>query len=108
MTPDGTLSYADRPGFRCGTCREYPMYDVVERRPLKLKQRPLIVMDCSVIDDRFLGLGYTDQALDLMLTLKRQALRYGGDFTLLWHNSHFNHPKDQEFYQVLVTGGVSA
>jgi len=102
MAYDSTLSYADRPGFRCGTCREYPMYDVVERRPLKLKQRPLIVMECSVIADRYLGLGYTDQALDLMLTLKRRALRYGGNFTLLWHNTHFNHPKDREFYQALV------
>jgi hypothetical protein len=104
MDYDSTLSYADRPGFRCGTCREYLMYDVVERRPLKLKQRPLIVMECSVIADRYLGLGYTNQALDLMLTLKRRALRYGGNFTLLWHNSHFNHPKDREFYQALVTG----
>lgn len=30
---DSTLSCADRPGFRCGTCREYPLYDLHERRP---------------------------------------------------------------------------
>lgn len=59
-------------------------------------------MECSVIAVRYLGLGYSDQALDLMLTLKRWALRHGGDFTLLWHNSHFNHPKDWEFYQALI------
>lgn len=53
---DSTLSYADRPGFRCGTCREYPLYDLAERRPLRLRERPLIVMECSVIADRYLGL----------------------------------------------------
>lgn len=76
------------PGFRCGTGREYPLYDVVQRRPLKLRERPLIVMECSVIADRYLGLSYPDAALDLMLTLKHRALRYGGNFTLLWHHSH--------------------
>ncbi len=55
-------------------------------------------MEC----DHYLGLGYTDAALDLMLTLKDRALRYGGDFTLLWHNSHFDHPMDRAFYQALV------
>ena len=78
------------------------MYDLLNRKPLRVKERPLIVMECSVIADRYLGLGYTDQALDLMLTLKCRALRYGGNFTLLWHNSHFSYPKDREFYQVLV------
>ncbi len=32
------------------------------------------------------------QALNLMLTVKRGVLRYGGDLTLLWHNWHFNPP----------------
>ena len=102
LTYDSTLSCADHPGFRCGTGHEYPMYDLLNRKPLKVRERPLIVMECSVIAERYLGLGYTDQALDLMLTLKHRALRYGGNFTLLWHNAHFNHPKDREFYQALV------
>jgi len=28
-----TLSYADRPGFRCGTCHLYQMFDPVVQRP---------------------------------------------------------------------------
>jgi peptidoglycan/xylan/chitin deacetylase (PgdA/CDA1 family) len=102
LTYDSSLAYADSPGFRCGTSHEYPLYDVVERRPLPLRERPLIVMECSVIADRYLGLGYTDAALELMLTLKQRALRYGGNFTLLWHNSHLTTAKDRAFYQALV------
>ena len=45
-----------------------------------------------MIAERYLELGYTPEALDLMLTLKHRALRYGGDFTLLWHNSYFHLP----------------
>ena len=48
------------------------------------------------------GDSYFDQALELMLTLKQRALRYGGDFTLLWHNSHLDRPQDREFYRALV------
>jgi len=30
---DSTLRFADRPGFRCGTCHPYPMFDPVAQRP---------------------------------------------------------------------------
>lgn len=46
---DSTLSYADRPGFRCGTCHAYTMFDPVSQRQLKLIQKPLTVMECRVI-----------------------------------------------------------
>ena len=103
LSYDSTLSYADRPGFRCGTSREFKMFDPAAREPLPLLQRPLVLMECSVIADRYLGLGYTSEAIDLMLTLKRRALSIGGEFTLLWHNSHFTMPEDKEFYRQLVT-----
>lgn len=99
---DTTLGYADLPGFRCGTCFEYPMYDLIERKQLRLRQRPLVVMECSVIDDCYLGMGYTDEALDLMLTLKKRTLQFGGNLTLLWHNSNFLTIEDTRFYQELI------
>jgi hypothetical protein len=99
---DSTLSYADRPGFRCGTCREYPMYDLFQRRALKLRQRPLIVMESSVIAEQYMGMGYSDEALKLMLGYRDICHRFGGDFGLLWHNSHFLSVKDKSFYAALV------
>ncbi len=99
---DTTLSYADRPGFRCGTCHEYQLYDVVKRRPLKLRERPLIVMESTVLEDHYLGMGYTDEALALMQRYRSICHQFGGDFTILWHNSHLAHAKQREFYQALV------
>ncbi|MBU2538843.1 MAG: polysaccharide deacetylase family protein [Proteobacteria bacterium] len=99
---DSSLCFADRPGFRCGTCHEYPMYSLAERRPLKLRQRPLIVMESSVIAKRYMGMGYSDAALELMKSYKRICHRFGGDFTLLWHNSHLMTEHDKRFYSALV------
>lgn len=99
---DSTLSFADRPGFRCGTCREYAFYDVHQRRSLHLRERPLIVMECSVIAERYLGLGYSDEALALMNGYRDTCYRFSGDFTLLWHNSHLSTRDDQRFYASLI------
>lgn len=55
MSYDSTLGYADRPGFRCGTCFDFPAFDPVQKRILNLRIRPLIVMECSVIDKMYLG-----------------------------------------------------
>ena len=103
---DSTLSFADRPGFRCGTCRppseQGSLYDLHQRRPLRPRERPLIVMECTVIAERYLGLGYSDQALALMQGYRDTCHRFGGDFTLLWHNSHLSSAMDHWLYAALV------
>lgn len=99
---DSSLSFADQPGFRCGTCHEYPMYDLVKRCSLQLRQRPLIVMECAIIAQRYLGLGYSDEALKLMIAYKRTCHDFGGQFTLLWHNSHLLTTNDKMFYMKLI------
>jgi hypothetical protein len=89
MNYDSTLGYADRPGFRCGTCHEYPAFDPVAQEQLSLRIRPLVVMECTVIDSVYLGLGVTDEAEDKIKQLKNCCRRVGGNFGLLWHNSYF-------------------
>jgi len=101
---DTTLSFADRPGFRCGTCFEYPMFDAAEQRALRLRQRPLMVMECSVIADRYyVGMGCSDEALAMMQRYRDTCHRVGGQFGLLWHNSHFQKEADEVFYRALVS-----
>ncbi len=95
---DSSLGYADCSGFRCGICYEYSMYDIKRRRPLKLKQRPLIVMDCTIVDKLYEGLGFTQKGKDRINYLKNICKKFNGDFTLLWHNSYFVHPKSKKDY----------
>lgn len=103
MTYDSTLSYADRPGFRCGTCFEYPAFDVANDKPISLRVRPLVAMDCTVIAERYLGLGSTDIAYEKFNELKGKCEKVGGLFTLLWHNSFFSTPRNFDIYRRLVS-----
>ena len=96
---DSTLGYAECGGFRCGTCRDYPMYDLHARGPLKTRQRPLVCMEAAFFDT---GTECTDAAFDAMCRLKQAARRVGGDFTLLWHNSSLETPRTREMYCHLI------
>ncbi len=103
MSYDSTLGYADRPGFRCGTCFEYPAFDVASDQPLILRIRPLVAMDCTVIAGRYLGLGSTEASYEKFNVLKNNCRKVGGVFTLLWHNSFFSSPTDFDIYRRLVS-----
>jgi hypothetical protein len=102
MVYDTTLGYADRPGFRCGTCFEYPAYNPVAQQMLRIRIRPLIVMECTVIAKRYLGLGYSPEAENKFISLKNTCRQVGGCFTLLWHNSQFCNQADYEIYGQVV------
>jgi hypothetical protein len=99
---DSTLSYADRAGFRTGTCWEYPLFDLLNRKKLKLKEIPLIVMESTIISKTYEGLGYTKNSMEKFLYFKEICKKYNGTFTLLWHNSSFENVKDKDFYLYLI------
>jgi Family of unknown function (DUF7033) len=99
---DTTGSFADVPGFRYGTSRTFTMWSWRKKEAIQIKQRPLILMESSVIGKHYMGLGYTDEAMEIMLQLKQRALAYGGDFTLLWHNSHLTCEQDRKFFKALI------
>lgn len=99
---DTTGGYADRPGFRFGTAKPFKMWSWTRHTSLPLLQYPLIVMEASVIDDSYLGLDHSPEGLDLIMTMKRRALRFGGDFSLLWHNSHLMTAEDRDLFSTIV------
>lgn len=100
---DSTLGFADQVGFRCGTCYEYPLYDLERRRQLQLRERPLIVMDQSVLSPQYLGIREKAVAMSLMHDLKKKCQRFHGDFVLLWHNSSLTTDNDRELFLGLLS-----
>lgn len=104
MNYDFTLGYADRPGFRCGTCHEYPAFDPVAQEQLRLRIRPLIMMESAVIDGIYLGLDQTVAAEDKMMQLKITCQQVSGVCGILWHNSYFKSEKLRLIYQRLLCG----
>lgn len=102
ISVDSTLGYADRPGFRCGTCHEFQMFDLIERRPLRLTQSPLLVMEDTVLAKEYLAMGHTDGALELMRAIKERAFAMRGSFTLLWHNTSLRSAQDRALFLALI------
>ncbi len=83
---DSSLSYADHAGFRCGVCYPFPVFDLEARVLLGLFEVPLIMMECSLLSDIYMGLSY-EEAYKYSVKLKEEVRKYKGGFCLLWHNS---------------------
>jgi hypothetical protein len=99
---DSTMAYAETPGFRSGTCYEHTMYNLESRSPTGVIQKPLILMESSLLDEPHLGLGHSDKAKRIMLELQRQCKLYNGNFRFLWHNCHLASQEDRDFFKLLV------
>ena len=99
---DSSLGYADSPGFRCGTCHEFRMFDPKSQKILNFKQRPLIFMECSVLDRKYQNLGYNKDSIKSIICLKDACKIVNGTFTILWHNSYFRSYKDKNFYTEVI------
>lgn len=102
---DTTCGYADHIGFRCGTCYEFPMFDFQRKEMLSVVQRPLILMECSLLDKRYMHLPITE-ALQLGLQLKSIVEKYHGLFTLLWHNTRFLLREEVKIYKTLLSSNA--
>lgn len=87
MAWDSTLGYPEAEGFRCGMCRDFPVFNFLTREVLPLREKPLIAMDVTLAQYR----GYTPElALERLSHLRRQVDKHSGEFVLLWHNSSWN------------------
>jgi len=101
---DSTLSFADREGFRCGVCYEYSVFNILTRKKLKLKEKPLIVMEGSFITYQA---NIKPQEMENKIKyLMEQVKKHNGEFVFLWHNSSFNTPmweKYQYIYEKVIS-----
>ena len=95
ITDDYTLCYAEQPGFRCGTCHPYPLYDLANDCATHITEHPLIVMDGSLIDYLHAGI---DESNDIINRLRARCEAVEGDFIILWHN-HLLSRSYRTFYE---------
>ena len=94
-----STGFADSVGFRFGTCHEFQTFDLRERRPLRLQEWPLTVMDATAFEYMKLG---ADAAFREVVELARQCRRFQGTLTLLWHNSSLPSTGQQRWYEALT------
>jgi hypothetical protein len=97
---DSTLGFADFAGFRAGTCHEFPVFDLEARRALRLRERPLTLMDVTLF--RYMGLARGDAARHIR-AVGAACRSYGGETVICYHNSTLPRAQDKAFYRRLVT-----
>jgi hypothetical protein len=94
---DASVGFADRVGFRAGTCREFPVFNLRTASMLSLREKPLVAMDRTLLDPAYMGLSPED-CLAKMGSLAATCRRFGGTLSILWHNTSLLAAADRRLY----------
>jgi uncharacterized protein DUF7033 len=96
---DSTVGYADRIGFRAGTCIPYKPWLLGQARPANLLEIPLTVMDATLA--AYMEVPVEEQFDNIMRIVEKCRL-VGGVFTFLWHNTSLVDPRYRDTYIRLI------
>jgi hypothetical protein len=96
---DSTLGFSDKAGFRSSTCYEHPTFDLLRRRTLQLRERPLVAMEVTLLENENVSLVESCTRIE---ELARRSLLFNGDFTLLWHNNRLLSRRVRRAYAALI------
>ena len=105
LSYDCTLGYSEAVGFRAGTCHPYRVFDLVQRQPLDLYERPFQVMDVALMTS--LALSH-DAAFDLVMDIASTCRRYDGTLGILWHNSGLLRTEHEKRWYASLVAALSA
>ena len=86
---DATLGHAERPGPRAGLSFPFRPWDVAAGRPLRILELPLVLMDATLSEARYLGLSPRDAWAEAERMLDHLH-DVGGCASVLWHNDRFD------------------
>ena len=88
MDWDSSCGYPEKEGFRCGTCYEFSVFNILSRKKLNLKEKPLIFMDGTFANYQVsLKPDLIQKKIEEFIYIVK---KYDGEFVLLWHNSSLN------------------
>ena len=88
MEWDSSLAYSEHEGFRCGVCYPFSVFNILSRKKLKLKEKPLIIMDTTLQGARKLPQISASKIINHYISTVK---KYSGEFVFLWHNSSFSY-----------------
>ena len=93
---DSTIGFINNIGFRAGICLEYPVFNILTRKKLVLKELPLIFMEQAARKK------YPDKELffSKFAVLKNSVKKYEGNFVILWHNNNFNIDEWEDYKEI--------
>lgn len=104
---DSSVGFPYDPGFRAGTCYEYPVFDLLKRTKLEIIERPLTFMEVSMLTE---NCTVTDVygLVERMGQFSYLCRRYNGDLCILWHNSNLRTARQKRLYDHVMTTVVNS
>ncbi|MEI8005609.1 MAG: polysaccharide deacetylase family protein [Bacteroidota bacterium] len=84
---DSSLGFAEAYGFRNSFCLPFKPYDINNDRAFDYYEIPLVLMDGTL--QKYMKKSASD-CLSGVEDLLKEIRKFGGCFTLLWHNTHFS------------------
>jgi hypothetical protein len=99
LSYDSSVGFAERIGFKAGTCVPYQPWLFPLNRQADLIEIPLLVMDRTLL--AYMGLN-KEQAIQSVNQLVERCREVGGVFTILWHNDAFLNPFYRDVYLGLL------
>lgn len=99
---DSTLGFAAHEGFRNSYCYPFKLYDFEENKLIDMWEVPLMVMDGTLFSYQRYSVEKSFTACESLLD---EVKKFGGIFTVLWHNSFFDedtYPGVTKFYEKLL------
>jgi hypothetical protein len=86
---DTTLGFSDRPGPRAGFSFPFQPWDHAAGRPASFYELPLLLMDATLAEPRYMKLSPAKGRKEVDRVLDRLA-EVGGGAAVLWHNDRFD------------------
>lgn len=80
---DYSLGFTDRVGYRAGTAKSFPFFNLIENRVESLMLHPSVIMDSAL--NYQMGLS-ADASIQKVSRLFRQQQNTGGEFGVVFHN----------------------
>ncbi|HEY6836993.1 MAG TPA: hypothetical protein VI142_11175 [Gaiellaceae bacterium] len=80
---DSSIGWPSQPGLRAGTPYPYRLWDA-ERREPGAWEVPLVLMDATLAEERYLGLD-VEAAFELAVETLEPVAQHGGAVAILWH-----------------------
>lgn len=100
---DYSLGFTDRVGYRAGTSRAFPFFDLAENRAETLLLHPFVAMDSALNYQMNLS---AEDATQQVSNLFRQQQHTGGEFGVVFHNEILSRKApwlgwDSYFYSIM-------
>jgi hypothetical protein len=89
FSTDSSMGFSTGWGFRCGTCRAFPVFDAQNRTLTGIIEYPIILMDVALVRIQPGLTGFLDEATKIAEVVRK----YKGNMVLIWHNSNLNLPE---------------